>query len=363
MKKQRKNKRKSKQKLERRQVLKTAAAVFLVVIVVTLGFSMCQRSNRLDESDEVRGVWISYVDFSKIGLNNRSEAEFRENAEVFFNKAEELHINTIYFHVRVFRDAVYISDNFPVSKTIWSRSDEMAYDPLEIMTEMAHDHDMELHAWLNPYRNTSPDKDILDPAKESTTEEILLCVNEIIENYDVDGIHFDDYFYTEGNSLTNSEKMVNVNRMVKAVYQAVHRVDDDLVFGISPAGNVSYCESLGADVRTWLSEDGYVDYIMPQIYWTDEHTAAWRDKMFSDTLDEWMSMNTKEMPIYAGLALYRTGTDISEDPGWKNSQGNIAFQITQLREKGFNGYAFFSASDFFREGAENELKNYGNLVF
>ena len=363
MRKQRKNNRKSKHMIERRQVLKLAAAVFLVVIAVTLSFSRCQRSNKSDISDEVRGVWISYVDFSKLGLNNRTEAEFRENAEAFYDKAEELHINTVYFHVRVFRDAVYISDKFPISKTIWSRSGEMPYDPLEIMTEMAHEHDMELHAWLNPYRNTSFDEEILDPAKESTTEEILVCVNEIIEKYNVDGIHFDDYFYTEESSLTNSEKMVNVNRMVRAVYETVHKADDDLVFGISPAGNVSYSESLGADVKTWLSEDGYVDYIMPQIYWTDEHTATWRDKMFSDTMAEWMSLNRNGVPIYAGLALYRAGTDVKEDPGWKNSGGNIAFQVTQLRETGFDGYAFFSASDFFREGAENELKNYQNLVF
>lgn len=363
MRKRRKNNRKSKIIIERRQVLKWAAAVFLVVITVTLGFSMCQRSDGSEMSGEVRGVWISYVDFGKIGLTDSTEAEFRENVETFFSKAEELHINTIYFHTRVFRDAVYKSDYFPMSKTIWTGSDEIPYDSLEIMIEIAHEHDMELHAWLNPYRNTSFDEQILDPAKESTTEEILLCVNEIIENYDVDGIHFDDYFYTEESSLTNTEKMANVNKMVKAVYKAVHKADDDLVFGISPAGNISYSESLGADVSTWLSQSGYVDYIMPQIYWTDEHTATWRDNMFSDTMNEWMSMNESGIPIYAGLALYRAGTDAQDDPGWKNSSENIAWQITQLREAGYAGYAFFSASDFFREGAEEELKNYTNLVF
>lgn len=363
MKNQRRSKRKSKPMLERRRVFKWAVVVFLVVVAVTLGLSMCHTNGRSDTPQEVRGVWISYVDFNKLGLNNRTEAEFRENAEAFYNKAEELHINTVYFHVRPFRDAVYLSENFPISRTIWSGSEPMSYDPLGIMTELAHDHDMQLHAWLNPYRNSDFTEEILDPAKQSTTEEILTAVNEIIENYDVDGIHFDDYFYTEENSLSNSEKMSNVNKMVKAVYREVHKKDDNLVFGISPAGNVSYSESLGADVKTWMSEEGYVDYVAPQIYWTDEHTATWRDKMFSDTLDEWKSMNKIGVSIYAGLALYRAGSDVPEDPGWKNSGGNMAYQITKLRETGYDGYAFFSASDFFREGAENELKNYGDLVF
>lgn len=363
MRKQKRYKRKRKNTVDKRQILKTATAVFLVALMATLGLSMCNKGGSNGLEKEVRGVWVSYVDFGKIGLADKTEAEFRTNAEAFYDRAEELHINTVYFHVRAFRDAVYISDHFPLSRYIWSGSGSIPYDPLKIMIELAHEHDMELHAWLNPYRNSSFDEDILDPADEKSTEEILLCIDEITDNYDVDGIHFDDYFYEADDPLETSEKMENVNRMIRAVYEAVHGDDKDLVFGISPAGNISYSESLGADVRTWMSEEGYVDYIMPQIYWTDEHTASWRDRMFSDTLDEWLSLNQNDMPVYVGLALYKAGTDDDDDPGWKNSSENIAFQVTQLREKGCHGYAFFSAADFFREGASEELKGYQNLVF
>lgn len=362
MRKKKRHKRKRMNSGKRRQTVKTATAVFLVVLVAVTGLSMC-RSQENAMKKEVRGVWVSYVDFAKLGLSNKSEAEFTENAKSFYDRAEELHINTVYFHVRAFRDAVYKSDYFPVSKAIWSRTEELPYDPLKIMTELADEYDMEIHAWLNPYRNSSFEEDILDPADGASTEEILLCVNELMDNYDIDGIHFDDYFYEEGDVPATSEKMTHVNRMIKQVYNAVHSHKGNLVFGISPAGNIGYSESLGADVKTWLSEEGYVDYIVPQIYWTDEHTAAWRDDMFSDTLDEWIGINVRNKPLYVGLALYKAGMHEADDPGWLSSNSNIEFQINQLRGKSCDGYVFFSASDLFRTGAAEELNVYRNLEF
>ena len=216
---------------------------------------------------------------------------------------------------------------------------------------------------MNPYRNTSFEEEILDPADKDTRKEILLCVEEVLDNYDVDGVHFDDYFYEEGNTLPESEKKKHVNRMVREVYKEVHSAGRDLVFGISPAGNTAYCESIGADIETWLSEEGYVDYIVPQIYWTDEHTAAWRDDMFTDTLDEWIALNEIDAELYIGLAAYKTGTDEEADPGWKRSSSNLASQVQQIKEKDCDGYVFFSAGDFYRSGAGEELGNYRTLVF
>ena len=347
--------------VRKRQILKIAVAVFLLVVAVTM-MPMCQHSG-LSDGKNVVGVWVSYGDFSKLGLYNQSEDGFRENAAEFLDDAGVYGVNTVYFHVRAFRDAAYDSEHFPMASYVWDRSDKISYDPLKVMIELAHERDMELHAWMNPYRNTDFDKAILDPALDSTTEEILLCVEEVIDNYDVDGIHFDDYFYEEGNSLPENEKIENVNRMIRAVYEKVHEAGRELVFGISPAGNTAYCRSIGADPETWLSEEGYVDYIIPQIYWTDEHTAQWRDNMFSDTLDEWCELNVNNREIYIGLALYKAGKTETEDPGWENSSENISDQVIQIREKGCDGYVFFSAGDFYRAGADDELGNYRNLVF
>lgn len=348
--------------VRQRQILKIAVAVFLLIVAVMM-LPMCHQDNVKEKKDCVVGVWVSYGDFATLGLYNQSEDGFRKNAESFLETAESYGVNTVYFHVRAFRDAVYDSEHFPLASYVWDRSEEIGYDPLKIMVELAHKNDMQLHAWMNPYRNTSFEEAILDPASKETREEILLCVEEVLDNYDVDGIHFDDYFYEEGNVLSESEKKKNVNRMVREVYKKVHSAGKNLVFGISPAGNTSYCESIGADVETWLSEDGYVDYIVPQIYWTDEHTAPWREDMFTDTLDEWLVLNKGDAELYIGLAAYKAGTDEEADPGWKNSSENIAVQVRQLTEKGCDGYVFFSAGDFYRNGAGEELGNYRNLVF
>lgn len=358
----RKRSKKRRDMIRRRQMLKIAAAVFLLVAAVMM-LPVCQKDTGMKDSGNVAGVWISYGDFSRLGLYNQDEEHFLDNAEKFLETAEDYGINTVYFHVRAFRDAAYRSEHFPLASYVWDRSDNIEYDPLKVMIELAHEHDMELHAWMNPYRNTSFEEEILDPALKETREEILLAVEEVVENYDVDGIHFDDYFYEEGNTLPEAEKMKNVNKMVKAVYKTVHDSGRNLVFGISPAGNTAYCKSIGADIETWLSEEGYIDYIVPQIYWTDEHTAQWRDDMFTDTLDEWIALNKNDAKLYVGLAVYKAGLAEEADPGWENSDENLAGQVEQLTEKGCDGYVFFSAGDFYRNSAIDELGNYRNLVF
>ncbi len=359
--KNKRKKRKTKRQLQHRRRLLAGMGILLVVFIV-LGISLGKSLTQQKPQEEVRGIWLAYVDYKPLGLYNKSEAKFRENAEAFFQEAEENSINAVYFHVRAFRDAAYKSQTFPMSKYLWSKKKEIPYDPLEIMVELAKKHKMELHAWLNPYRNRNFDRKILNPADESTTAEILRCVDEILQQYDVDGIHFDDYFYEEDSGVSEKDMMKNVNQMVRAVYSEVKSYGADIQFGISPAGNVSYCQSIGADVETWMSQDGYVDYIMPQIYWTDQHSATWREKMFSDTLDEWISLDQGDVPLYPGLALYRAGEKGEDDPGWQESSDNLAQQLRILREKGCEGFALFSARDLFRQDAQEEIKNYQGEV-
>ena len=353
----------SKQLRRRKRKIQAAALALLVFAGFAAGMLLYQNQNsRVETGEEVRGIWLAYVDFKEVGLYNKSEDKFRENAEKFFRRAEKNSVNTVFFHVRAFRDASYLSDTFPMSRYIWDKEEEIPYDPLEIMTELAHEHNMQIHAWLNPYRNTDFDKKILDPAASESTEEILTCVREILDHYEVDGIHFDDYFYTEDAELSAEEKMKNVNRMVRSVYETVKEYGEEIQFGISPAGNTGYCESIGADIKTWMSEEGYVDYLAPQIYWTDQHSATWREKMFSDTLKEWISLNEREVRLYIGLALYRAGEKASDDPGWGNQNNNLARQLRILREEGCQGYILFSAKDLYRKGARQELENYRNQV-
>lgn len=361
--KKKRRRRKRKGSYQKERILRWIMAAVLIFLAAVITVTVFYRNqDGKGEDGEVRAVWLAYVDFKELGLYNKSQQDFTENAEAFFEEAKALSVNTVYFHTRAFRDAAYRSDRFSMSRYLWDRDEEIPYDPLEIMVKLAHKNKMELHAWLNPYRNYELKQLILDPSSESSTEEILACVREILEGYDVDGIHFDDYFYPEDSDVPDSEKASNVNKMVKAVYRTVKEYGEDIQFGVSPAGNISYCQSIGADVKTWMSEEGYLDYIVPQIYWTDEHSASWREKMFTDTLDEWISLNKRDIPLYPGLALYRAGEKSDDDPGWSKRQDNLARQLARLREKGCGGYALFSAGDFSRSGAAEELKNYQRQV-
>ena len=151
----------------------------------------------------------------------------------------------------------------------------------------------------------------------------------------------------------------NVNVMVRKVYQTVKQKKKSLKFGISPAGDITYCEKIGADVRTWLSQSGYVDYIIPQIYWSNNYIMSGKKTaLFNERLAKWREINKRDVPMYVGLALYKTGYSLKEDPGWKKSSGNIASQIRQIRSGNTEGYVFFAYKDLIRSGAAKELKKY-----
>ncbi len=308
---------------------------------------------------EVRGIWISYVDFEDAGLYNKSEADFKANTQKMFNNISRRGFNTVYFHVRPFDDAIYPNSSFNWCKYISKKP--LNYDALSILIDTAHQYNIQFHAWINPYRITL--NKIYNPAKKSTTRRITAGVREIIENYDVDGIHFDDYFYpskSKGNKyykVSVKKRMKNVNRMITTVYSAIKEYDKNIQFGISPAGNVEYAKSIGCDLDTWLTYDGYVDYIIPQIYWSDNYILNGRKKtMYSDTLDEWADIGLGNVPVYTGLALYKAGTKSSVDRGWRRSFNNLKKQIKLADIYGCQGYVMFSYKYLFTRAGKKEIK-------
>ncbi len=334
-----------------------------ILILIIIPFFVLNNSEHASagaaDNMKVRGIWVSYVDFDDAGLYNKSESVFRTNTEKMFKKIKKRGLNTVFFHVRPFDDAIY-----PVSTFDWCTyisKKPLSYDALSILTDTAHRYDIEFHAWINPYRITL-DK-IYNPAKKSTTKRIVNGVLEIIENYDVDGIHFDDYFYpskTKGNKyykVSIKKRMKNVNRMVSAVYSAIKEYDEDIQFGISPAGNIKYAKSIGCDLDTWLTYDGYVDYIIPQIYWSDNYIVNGRKKeMFSDTLYEWSDIGLGNVPVYTGLALYKAGTKSSTDRGWMRSRNNLKKQVRISDKFACQGYVMFSYKYLFTPAGKKEMK-------
>ena len=315
------------------------------------------------EAKETRAVWVSFYEYEGAGLKNKPESTFRRNADKMFRNIRDNGCNTVYFHVRAFDDAIWKSDNFDFSTYMGDA--EPDYDPLAILVETAHKYKLSFHAWMNPYRITQ--KKIYNPAQESTNSRILQAVREVIDGYPVDGIHFDDYFYpskghkqySKYSSLSQKKKKSYVNQMVQSVYNTVKQKSPNLLFGISPAGNVDNCEAIGADVKTWLSVPGYVDYIVPQIYWSNAYMLGGKfTKLFDQRLRQWRGLNTAKVPMYIGLGLYRGGMRDSYDIGWKRSSKVVASEISKTRKYAdVSGYSLYSYESLYKKACRNEVKN------
>ena len=326
------------------------------------------------QDQELRGLWVGFCDFYALGLSNKSEKTFTKNAKKLMKNAKKNGCNVIFFHVRAFDDASWKSKKFPASKYLTSRASRSksayktySYDPLEIMIREAHAKGLELHAWMNPYRITQ--STYLDPAKLSSRNRVLKAIKELQE-YDIDGIHFDDYFYHGKRYVKSSKrskrykvrisakkKRQNVNKLIKAAYKQTHK-QYGVAFGVSPQGNYENDMNDGADVKTWLRSSGYIDYLIPQIYWSDKWGSRGRVKMYTKRLNQFMGMKRAPgVKMYIGLALYRTGIRAYDDKGWKKSSYNMKNQVKKLRAKGADGYSLFSAPDLTKKHAKAELKH------
>ena len=338
-------------------------------------------------SDEVCAVWISYLELQPI-LQNKTEKQFSSSVETMFSNLESDGFNTVYVHVRSHSDAFYDSDIFPWSVyCTGTEGKDPGFDPLSVMVTKAHAHHLKIEAWINPYRVKgttdtskislgSPAYDWLDtdkvisvsgsgifynPADEDVINLVVSGVEEIVRNYDIDGIHFDDYFYpTTDESFDASYYRVykngggtlslaawrrqNVNTLVKRVYSAVKSIDSSCRFGISPTGNMdSNFSSLYCDVATWVTCSGYIDYICPQIYYGFNHGS----KPYLDVLSEFNDMITcRDVELIVGLAAYKSGAEDtyagSGKREWIENTDILSRQITAARnESRYGGFSLY----------------------
>ena len=335
----------------------------IIIRILVLVLAVCTVSFPVKAKEaKHRGVWLCFGDYRAAGLNDKNETDFTNNADKLFKMLNEYKINNVYFHVRAFDDAIYPSSIFTYSRYMSSR--RLSYDPLKILVEKSHKYNIKFHAWINPYRITY--EKIYNPAKQKTIDRIVDGVNEIVKNYNVDGIHFDDYFYPakiKGQKyykVSVKKRKKNVNKMISAVYSAVKEANPSCKFSISPAGNIEYAESIGCDFDTWLNKPGYVDYIIPQIYWSDSYYMNGHYmRCYTVRLRQWVTLCGGKKPMYIGLGLYKAGVGSSEDRGWKNSKTIIVNQIDSLNQySSVGGFVLFSYQDFFKEGGKAEYANY-----
>lgn len=357
------------------------------------------------ESDkEMRGVWVSYMELSMENESSKTQKAFEDKFTEIAQKCRESGFNTLIVQVRPFCDALYKSGYFPWSHILTgTQGENPQYDALQVMCNICEENNLKIHAWINPYRvssNETPKKlsennpyiknseigiktdngIFLDPSNETAQQLICDGVKEIAENYDVDGIQFDDYFYpTEDESFDKKQheayiekygkencmsldnwRMQNVNTLICKVYRTIKSVDLSVEFGISPQGNIGNNDGLYADVKSWCTCKGFADYICPQIYFSLENPAL----TFEDCLNSWTSLDFDEnVKLYVGLGGYKAGKGEYDEETWLLSDSILADEYDILRNnKSVRGFMLYSYSCLEDDTAKKEINNLINAL-
>lgn len=391
-------------------------------IIPTMGTTLTQAKISPSQTEEMRAVWINYNELSMSQSGGGDEGQFREKISRMFDRVVSLGLNTVFVHARAFSDAFYQSEIFPASKYMTgTQGVDPGYDPLAIAVEEAHKRDLQIHAWINPYR-VSLDQDFdnlcdTNPAKKwyleggATDPRLIVCeqgiyynpaspeaqkliidgVREIITGYDIDGIHYDDYFYpsteasidktsyqayldTGGKYSLEEWRCENVNNFVSGVYSVVKGIVPEIRVSISPSANIEYNEEkMYADVRLWAQTPGYCDDLIPQVYYGFENETL----PFEATVKQWNELCTSDtVRLCFGLAFYKCGgidefASSSDDPDsaryeWQRRDDIIVRQLELVRSlpqyRGYALYSYTSLSSPSNDNAREELKKYCDQV-
>lgn len=357
-----------------------------------------------ESDEEMRGVWVSYMELSMENESSKTQKAFEDKFTEIAQKCRESGFNTLIVQVRPFCDALYKSSYFPWSHILTgTQGENPQYDALQIMCDICKENNLKIHAWINPYRvssNETPKKlsdnnpyiknseigiktdngIFLHPSNETAQQLISDGVKEIAENYDVDGIQFDDYFYpTEDESFDKKQyeayiekygkensmsldnwRMQNVNTLICKVYRTIKSVDSSVEFGISPQGNIGNNDGLYADVKSWCTCKGFADYICPQIYFSLKNPAL----NFEDCLDSWTSLDFDEnVKLYVGLGGYKAGNGEYDEETWLLSDSILADEYDILRNnKSVRGFMLYSYSCLEDDTAKKEINNLINAL-
>lgn len=367
---------------------------------------------------ELRAAWIATVENIDWPAKGPFDAE-QQKADfiAILDELEEAGMNAIVMQVKPTADAFYPSEYAPWSKWLTGKQGkDPGYDPLAFMIEEARKRNMEFHAWFNPYRaSMEPDVNslipehplrqhedwlltyggrlIMDPGIPETQQYIIDGIMEVVRNYDIDAVHFDDYFYPYpvagvnfpddasyskyGNGMNRDDwRRDNVNTLIKNLSLAIKAEKPYVQFGISPfgiwknqssdpagsdtRGTESY-SAIYADTRKWVQEE-WIDYIAPQIYWYFNYGPA----AYENLIDWWAKqVEGKNVHLYIGHGAYRIGAD---DPNWLDPDQMPNQIIFNRNFENVKGSIFFSTQSVrdnplgFKDKLQNDLYAYPALV-
>lgn len=366
---------------------------------VLLTYTRISSSQPFGEHDDyVRAVWLSQFDMHPLyrdGGRQREKEEFRQLSETICQTLLRDGFNTVFLQLRPNGDSLYESEVYPLSKYVAGvYGGSIEYDAVAVFLEAARENGLSVHGWINPLRLVTPeemlllpkgyavrdwydadsgqvkeveDRLYLDPSYPEVRALIAEGAAEILEKYDLDGIHMDDYFYpTTDGSFDRTEftrsgwddldafRKDNINQLVALLYETVHTFGRDKLFGIAPAGNLySLAKKYYADAETWCAEDGYLDYILPQLYFGFENAVCPFDRILADWANAVTNPNVR---LWIGLDAAKAylgsqgeldtfaGTEDGKTE-WIRRKDILARSLQTLyADERVSGYCFFSYS-------------------
>lgn len=377
-------------------------------------FSSCvflpaKQEDKAKESPKFVGTWITYKEIEKLCNESENEEQFKNNIKNIFITLKKYKVNNIFLHMRAFDDCFYSSSIFCVSNYCKDKQGNLKFDILKNFIEIANEYNISVHAWLNPYRirndnnidkipknsyagellteNSNDERIIVsensiyyNPAYQEVQNYVLSGIREILENYDVSGIHLDDYFYPTTNEEID-KKIYNdyirnggvlnladfrrnaVNSLISSIYSLVKSYDENLLVSISPSADIekNYNNSY-ADVKLWAQSNSYIDILIPQLYYGYNHSTM----PFNDLLNEWMALQNDNTKIVIGLAVYKAGfEDIYAQEGnneWIENYDIIAKQISYANSVNAFGWSYFSSSYLYENMSEHLEKEKSNII-
>jgi uncharacterized lipoprotein YddW (UPF0748 family) len=377
--------------------MKKIVALIFILLIINQSKTIAQAIPK----HEMRAAWIATIgniDWPSNATKGDTYAQQQEFINLL-NTMQNAGINAVIVQVRPAADAFYESSFETWSRYITGTEGQAPmpyYDPTKFMIDECHKRGMEFHAWFNPYRalvdarkNTHPynhvtythpdwfvnygGKKYFDPGIPAVRKYVQDVVCEVVSKYDIDAVHFDDYFYPYkiGKLAFPDHKSYamyadtfydkgdwrrnNVNLFIAEISKKIKVIKPTVKFGISPFGiwrnmandadgsQTNGCQNyddLFADVLLWQRR-GWIDYVMPQLYWERGHKNA----DFSTLLD-WWHAHTYGRALYIGQGLYQMG--VNEKPAWR-SGAEIPEQIAAIRNtKNVNGYSLYSANGFYK---------------
>ena len=373
----------------------------LIGVIFIIGVLISNIESEELPKEEIKGVFLSYIEINKYIKNDNYEIS-KNNINKIISNIKSMNLNTIILQVRSSSDSIYNSKIYPKSLYLVNNEYDNYYDVLAYFIDEAHKYNIKIIAWINPYRvrtteniNNITDKNpaykylntdtiyinngvFYNPSKKEVTDLIIKGVEEVLE-YDIDGLLFDDYFYPNANIdkkdyqeyikyndyvSPENYRLEVINNMIRKVYKKCK--EKNVLFGISPDGNIenNYTTHY-ADVKTWMSKEGYIDFIMPQIYYGFYNSS--RD--YINTLKEWENnLLNENIDLYVALAFYKVGQyDKYARDGkneWLENDDIIMREILLSRNtKKYKGFSLFRYDNIFNQDTftNNSVKEIENL--